>query len=90
MPTTVRSIGTTSVQIYSPKPNEVADILIQNLSANNVYVGNSKGVLAADGNKLVPTGIYENDHQIEPIHLIADAASSDVRISLSRRKRVDW
>jgi len=90
LPTTSRSIGTTSVQIYSPKTDEVADILIQNLSANNVYKGNSKGVLASNGTKLVPTGIYQDDHVIEPIHLIADAAASDVRIDITVRKRVEW
>lgn len=90
MPTTSRTIGTTSKQIYSPKPDEVADILIQNLSVNNVYLGNNKGVKTTNGIKFVPTATYQNDHEIEPIHLIADAASSDVRIKLTVRKRVDW
>lgn len=90
MPTLERTIGTSPVPIAAPKEGFLLDILIQNLSVNNVYVGNSIGVTTSNGIKLVPTATYENDHEEEPIWLIADAASSDVRIKLFIRKRVDW
>lgn len=90
MPTVARSIGLTAQHIASPKEGELLDILVQNLSANNVYVGSDSSVTTSNGVKLVPNGTYANDHEAEPIWLIADGAASDVRIKVETRKRVDW
>ena len=44
MPTVARSIGVTAEHIASPKAGYLLDILIQNLSANVIYVGSDDGV----------------------------------------------
>lgn len=80
MPTVARSIGVTAEHIASPKAGFLLDVLIQNLSVNNVYVGSSSGVTTSNGIKLASNAQYSNDKRGEPVYLIADAATSDVRI----------
>jgi len=80
MPTTNRSIGTTSEAIVIPGKDELVDILIQNLSVNNIYVGAAQEVTTSTGIKIAPNAQYSNDKRGEQVYLIADGAASDVRI----------
>lgn len=73
-------IGTTIQLVVGCAPDQVIDILIQNLSANNVYVGDDD-VSSSNGMKIIATtGSYSNDKRKSPVFLVADGASSDVRL----------
>jgi hypothetical protein len=60
--------------------HEFADIMIQNLSANNVYVTSDRTQGTADGLKIAPAGNYTNDRRFSSVWLVADGALSDVRV----------
>jgi hypothetical protein len=85
MPTVAVPIGTTAYPaVVSDKltleDNIYADVIIQNLSGNNVYVNSEQTGTTSSGLKIAAGGTYTNDHRAEPIFLIADGASSDCRI----------
>jgi hypothetical protein len=81
MPTLAYVVGTTSREVtVALKPRQLADVQIQNLSVNNVYVGSDQSVDTTSGIKVPPNGQYVNVKRQEPIWLIADGAGSDVRI----------
>lgn len=87
MVTQPRSIGTTSECVANAKDGHLIDILVQNLSANNVYVGDSPDVTTLTGIKLVATtGSWSNDKRKSSVYLIADGASSDVRVTVETYK----
>lgn len=75
------SVGTTSVRL----PVETtATPVVQNLGPGNLYVDHDSAVSAATGFKLVPNSVYEWPHDLSQatgdIYMVADAASTDVRI----------
>lgn len=82
MPTVARSIGVTPEMICGnlEGPNEWFDVIVQNLSANNVCVLSDGSGDMASGLKIIANGNYTNDHRGEAVWLIADGAASDVRI----------
>jgi hypothetical protein len=80
MPTVSRNIGLTSQHIVSPREDDLVDITIQNLSANNVYVLSAQNQTVGDGIKITPNGTYTNDKRHSPIWLVADGVSSDVKV----------
>jgi len=80
MPTVFRLVGLASDPIVSPREGYLVDALIQNLSANNVYVGSSQEVTAANGIQIPANGDWPIERRSEPIWLIAAGAASDVRI----------
>ncbi len=81
MQTVSRNIGLTSQHIVSPREeDDLIDITIQNLSSNNVYVLSAQNQTVSDGIKITPNGTYTNDKRHSSIWLVADGASSDVRV----------
>lgn len=86
MPTGFKKIGTTPEHIWSPaNPSEWADILVVNKSVATIYFGDAD-VTTATGQPILPeasNGRYANDHQAEPLYLVADAADSEVRITFT-------
>jgi hypothetical protein len=81
------TVGTTPVLVTPTiDDDELIDILIQNLSTNNVYVGTNDAVSTSNGIKLIPGGDYCNDKRRHAVWLIADAASSDVRVCYEKYK----
>lgn len=75
------SIGTTTrVLVIEKKKGLLCDFTIQNLSANKVYVLSNKKQSTSDGIEIVAAGSYSDDKSDEELHLLADGASSDVRI----------
>ena len=81
MPTVAYTIGATSKLVATINNKPLLDIIVQNLSANNVYVGSDERVETTTGIKIVPNGYWANDRRAEPVYLVADAAGSDVRIT---------
>lgn len=77
------SIGTTIQQVFYTPKGKKALVSIQNLSANNVYILNSSNQGTSDGIKLVTGAAATNNDLREDLWLIADGATSDVRISYS-------
>jgi hypothetical protein len=82
MPTQAIIVGITPVPVAIglEGPDEWIDIIVQNLSANNVYVISSGEGTVADGLRIVANGNHTNDHRGESVWLIADGAASDVRV----------
>lgn len=80
MPIKKETIGTTAVQVAVAINGMLCDILIQNLSANNVYVTSDISQGVGEGLKIVANGTYADDQCNEDLFLIADGAASDVRI----------
>lgn len=81
MPTTNRVINLTAEPIWTTgSSNELVDILIQNLSANNIYVGSGQNVDVTTGLKIITNGVYTNDKRKDPIWCISDVAGSDIRV----------
>jgi len=85
MPTVSVTVGTTPIPVCrldQKNAYEYMDVIIQNLSANNVYVGSDQALSTASGLKLVATtGVFTNDKRQEEIWLVADGAGSDVRVN---------
>lgn len=76
------SIGTTSTRVVSFDANNYTDVLIYNNSANIVYVNESAGQGTADGIPLEANGgFYKDRWNDRDLYLIADGATSDVRIT---------
>ena len=80
MPTTFRLIGLNAEPIVSPPPGFLVDMLIQNLSANNIEVGSSQELAIGTGIEIAANGNWPIEKRHEPVFLIADGAGSDVRI----------
>lgn len=80
MPTTALSVGTSAKQVANiSKADEYLDIFIQNLSVNNIYIGSDATVTTATGIKLTAGSAWSNDQRGEPVWVIADAVTSDIR-----------
>lgn len=75
-------IGTTAVFIVAQKEGFLIDILVQNLSANNVYFGSDLSVDVNTGTKIAAQGEWTNDKRFETVCLIADGANSNCRITI--------
>jgi hypothetical protein len=95
VPTVSRNIGLTSQHIVSPREkDDLIDITVQNLSANNVYVLSAQNQTLSDGIRIKPNCTYANDKRHSSIWLVAHAASSDVKVHYelykagSRHKRI--
>jgi len=81
MSTVSRKIGLTSQHIVSPREeDDLIDVTIKNLSANNVYVLSAQNQAVSDGIKITPKGTYANDKKHSSIWLVADGANSDVNV----------
>ena len=90
MPTMYNPIGIVAVEIVEPDAFcPLIDIIIQNLSANNIYIGSDQTVTDVTGILIAPNGTWVNDKRAEPIWLIASGAGSDVRIQYSKYKPGD-
>lgn len=84
------TIGITAREIVSPTAFQpLIDIIVQNLSANDVYVGEDASVNSSTGIKISPNGNWPNDKRAAPVWLIASGADSDVRIHYSLYKPGD-
>ncbi len=81
MPTVARSIEVTSNLIADVHEGELLDVIVQNLSANNIYVGSDQNVTIASGIRIVANGYWANDQRAEPVWLISDGAGSDARVT---------
>jgi len=66
--------------IHKSTVGYATDFLLQNLSANNLYFGDNSNLTTVNGTKIVPTGYIAKDGWLGDIWVIADAASSDVRL----------
>ena len=76
------TIGTTEQLAVVVPDGMLADITIQNLSANDLYYGAQGGLSTSSGLKVVPNGSVEILARIVPLSLVASGASSDVRIDV--------
>lgn len=89
MPTKLLSVGTT-VQLALRATNHYeTDFVIQNLSANNLYLGDIEDVATTNGIKILAGGFISKDKWHGDIWLIADGATSDVRFLYQTRLRED-
>ncbi len=90
MPTVPLSIGTDPVLIANiSQIDEFLDIIIQNLSANVVYVGSDNTVATDTGISVAANATHVDDSRGEPVWLIASGANSDVRIQYYRYRWVN-
>jgi len=78
------SIGTTAQKVAAVRhDDQVLDILVQNNSANNLYLGDDASVSTTSGTKIAPSGgLWANDKRRSDVFLIADGSPSDVRVTL--------
>ena len=84
MPTTRLMIGQTAIPLFTPSEGEVADILVVNVSAADIYLGSDATVTTANGVPLLIGGVYHNEQEIEPLWAIAASADREVRIRIVR------
>jgi len=81
-----KSIGLTpTLLIRVPEGYEV-DFIIQNLSANNLYLNQSKSEGTAHGIEIATSTSLAKDHYPKDVWVVADGASSDVRYLFTYRK----
>ena len=76
------SVGTTVESLYTRREGQVIDFLIQNLSANSVYLLGDEDAPTTQGIKIVSGGSHSKDNWTGDILLVADGAASDVRVEL--------
>ena len=76
------SLGTTAQRLYTRREGQVIDYFIQNLSANVVYLIRDENQPVAQGIKIVAGGNASKDNWTGDLVIVADAATSDVRIML--------
>ena len=87
MPTEKRTVSNTEpMMIFDPNDTgDVAQINLQVIGANDIYVGHSQKIDTDNGPKISGAGgIYRNPLQIEPLWVIASGGSSDVRVTVVR------
>ena len=85
MPTKTVSVGTTAINIYKSTVGYAIDFLLQNLSANNLYFGDNSNLTTTNGTKIIAGGYLSKDGWLGDLWVIADAASSDVRLVYQTR-----
>lgn len=79
-----RLIGTSPIHIITGSPSDPVDIIVQNLSANDVYFSFSSDPI--NGIKITANSYYANDSLRTSLYLIASGADSEVRIESQRGK----
>ena len=79
-------VGTSAVALYESVKGFYAEVMIQNLSTNNVYVISRQGDTVANGLLLRQYDTYSNDKETDSIYLVADGAASDVRTKIVVRE----
>jgi len=84
MPTKALSVGTTSTLALRQVQGFKVDFVVQNLSANNVYLSDIE-TDTATGIKIIAGGFVSKDNWEGDIFLIADGATSDVRFMYQTR-----
>lgn len=85
MPTNEVIIGLAAIPLFMPsQEGEVADILIVNVSAADIYLGSDATVTTAGGIPLLAGAVYHNHQEIEPLWAIAASAGRAVRIRIIR------
>lgn len=80
MPTLILTVGVALQQFLYKQPEVYVDIQIQNLSANNVEVGDSNNLVYGTGVRITPNGTLDLQQWRNDLYFIADGANSDVRI----------
>ena len=85
---TVRMIiGVAEVPAISIPEGMIADITIQNLSANDLYWGAVGGLSITTGLRIAANGNADIPARLIAVSLIASAADSDVRIDVQFYKK---
>ena len=85
MPTVEVIIGTAAIPLFMPnRTGEVADILLQNVSAADIYLGSDESVTTGSGILLAIGGVYRNEQELEPLWAISASAGRAVRIRIVR------
>ncbi len=56
------------------------DFIIQNLSANNIEIGDTGNMVIGTGLRIVPNGVIDVREWRNDVYLISAGANSDVRI----------
>ena len=82
MPSVSLLVGVDPILFY-PRPREknlFIDIIIQNLSGNNVYFTESPSGGVENGIEIIPLAVLEIKEYRGSIYFIADGADSDIRI----------
>jgi hypothetical protein len=81
-------VGTTpAIRVCQMKEDQYVDLVIQNLSGNNIYVGETDSVSVASGIKVPANSQYSDDKVETNLYVIADGAASDVRVDFTYRTR---
>lgn len=78
-----KSVGTTNLFCYAVPLGKTASVTIQNLSANNVYIVDDNNQPLASGIKLLAGAVATNDSFRGQLWLVADGATSDVRLDIN-------
>ena len=86
MPTVKLTIGTTAIPVLMLDPNkvDVAKVILQNLGATDLYWGHDENVTTANGHLLAPNGVFIDEMELEPVWVISNAVSGDLRITVER------
>lgn len=78
-----KSVGTTALFCYAVPYGKTAQVTIQNLSVNNVYIIDNGMQAVANGIKLLAGAVSTNETFRGQLWLIADGVTSDIRIDIS-------
>lgn len=74
-------VGISAVFVAKPAHGFLLNILVQNLSANSLYLGKDASVTIDSGIKITASGgVWSDDKRADAVYLIADGADSDVRV----------
>jgi hypothetical protein len=85
MPTVEVIIGTAAIPLFMPnRTGEVADILLVNVSAADIYLGSDAMVRTTNGIPFLIGAVYHNKQEIEPLWAISASAGRAVRIRIVR------
>ena len=75
----------TAIPLFMPSDEgEVADILLVNVSAADIYLGSDAMVRTTNGIPLLIGAVYHNEQEIEPLWAISASAGRAVRIRIVR------
>lgn len=80
MTTQTLNLGVAPILFIQKQPGIQVDFHIQNLSANNIEIGDSGNLVIGTGLRLVPNGVIEVTEWRNDVYLISAGANSDVRI----------
>ena len=78
----VQSIGTTASSLYTRREGMVLDFMVQNLSANNLYILNEASQPVAQGIQITAGNYCSKDNWTGDLIVVADGAASDARVML--------